>query len=121
MRTRKRIATVIVAAAVFLLGVRHASSTCATLPGPDSPLNYPYFAAGYLALFYLLTVYAPLYDLVSVVTYLTGAETTFHGAVIRPLGASEPVGVWHKVIAYPVSVLFAAAFIAVWTKVIYCS
>ena len=120
MEGRKHIATIALSTALFFVCVWLAADSCGGMAMPDSHVDYSFWGNIVLPLLFALAVHTPLYDLISVATYLTGWEPAFNGATVRYLRADDAAGPWYKGLYYSFLILSAWVFAGLWTDMNYC-
>jgi hypothetical protein len=120
MQRAKHIAAVSAGALLFLAATAVAANHCGwwqTLL-PDHHFNrfWVWAVPPVLVLF----LHPLLYDALSLLTYRFGYEARFNDLPLYPEDSTTPAPRWQKVIAYPFILFIIAAFMAGWSKVVYC-
>jgi hypothetical protein len=121
MKTKKRIAAVVIALAVVLVGAKLASLGCTRLQAWFPDLAYDGRFVWGLPPILIFFLYSPVYDLISFLTWKLGYEESFDEANIYYEIGTGPDPMRQKLFfAYPFLLVIIAAFVAGWTKVVYC-
>ncbi|WP_375305701.1 hypothetical protein WI560_27385 [Bradyrhizobium sp. A11] len=123
MKTGKHLALLAVCL-VVLWASRFGPYTCDTLPGFTGETGSSWLAIAANGLFLILLMYLPVYDFVSLMTYMLGWEPKFDPLVVYEGEHSPqliPVSTKARPVLYVVDLAVVGFFLLpLWTKAAYC-